>query len=74
MSQWGPWSNSSQEFTQLCILESQLKNKDVKYTILQQENLLLKLEVEKLQNSINTLTTDNINSSNENKDILDRFK
>lgn len=65
------WSNDSQAFTRMCILESQLETKDTEYAALKQENLVLKAEVERLQNLVNTLTTkDDIN----NNEVLDRFK
>lgn len=69
MSESGNWSNSSQEFTRMCILESQLESKDVQYAALKQENLLLKSEVNRLQELVNTLS--DINTNNE---VLDRFK
>ena len=72
MKESGNWSNSSQEFTRMCILESQVEVKDVQVGLLKQENLILKTEVERLQKLVDTLTTkDNINSNN---DTLDRFK
>ena len=71
MKERGNWSNNSQEFTRMCILESQLEVKDVKVASLKQENLLLKAEVERLQKLVNTLTIkDDINSN----EALDRFK
>lgn len=71
MKESGNWSNNSQEFTRMCILESQLEVKDVKVASLKQENLLLKAEVERLQKLVNTLTIkDDINSN----EALDRFK
>lgn len=69
MSQWGNWSNDPNEFSKMCILESQLESKDVQYAALKQENLLLKTEVDRLQKLVNTLS--DINSNNE---VLDRFK
>lgn len=69
MSQWGNWSNDPNEFSKMCILESQLESKDVQYAALKQENLLLKAEVDRLQKLVNTLS--DINSNNE---VLDRFK
>jgi len=69
MSESGNWSNSSQEFTRMCILESQLESKDVQYAALKQENLLLTSEVNRLQELVNTLS--DINTNNE---VLDRFK
>jgi hypothetical protein len=69
MSESGNWSNSSQEFTRMCILESQLESKDVQYAALKQENLLLKSEVNRLQELVNTLS-----DINNNNDVLDRFK
>ena len=69
MSESGNWSNSSQEFTRMCILESQLESKDVQYAALKQENLLLKSEVNRLQELVNTLS--DINTNNE---VFDRFK
>ena len=72
MSESGNWSNDSQSFTRMCILESQVEVKDVQVGLLKQENLLLKTEVERLQKLVNTLTVkDDINSNN---DTLDRFK
>ena len=72
MKESGNWSNDSQTFSKMCILESQLESKDTEYAALKQENLLLKAEVERLQNLVNTLTIkDDINSNNE---VLDRFK
>ncbi len=72
MKESGNWSNDSQTFTKMCILESQLESKDTEYAVLKQENLLLKAEVERLQKLVDTLTTkDSINSNNE---VFDRFK
>ena len=72
MKESGNWTNDSQAFTKMCILESQLESKDTEYAALKQENLLLKAEVERLQNLVNTLTIkDDINSNNE---VFDRFK
>jgi len=72
MKESGNWSNDSQTFSKMCILESQLESKDTEYAALKQENLLLKAEVERLQNLVNTLTTkEDINSNNE---VFDRFK
>ena len=72
MKESGNWSNDSQAFSKMCILESQLESKDTEYAALKQENLLLKAEVERLQKLVDTLTTkDGINSNNE---VFDRFK
>ena len=72
MKESGNWSNDSQAFTRMCILESQLETKDVQVETLKQENLALKAEVERLQNLVNTLTIkEDINSNNE---VFDRFK
>jgi cell division protein FtsB len=72
MKESGNWSNDSQTFSKMCILESQLESKDTEYAALKQENLLLKAEVERLQKLVDTLTTkDGINSNNE---VFDRFK
>lgn len=72
MNESGNWSNDSQSFTRMCILESQVEVKDVQVGALKQENLLLKIEVERLQKLVDTLTKkDDINSNN---DTLDRFK
>jgi|SaaInlV_135m_DNA_2_1039731.scaffolds.fasta_scaffold27896_2 hypothetical protein len=72
MSESGNWSNDSQSFTRMCILESQIEIKNVKVASLKHENLLLNIEVKRLQKLVDTLTTkDNINSNN---DTLDRFK
>lgn len=69
MSQWGNWSNDPQEFSKMCILESQLESKDTQYATLKAENLLLKQEVKRLQSLIKTLSKCDISN-----DILDRFK
>ena len=72
MKESGNWSNDSQAFTRMCILESQLETKDVQVGTLKHENLALKAEVERLQKLVDTLTTkDGINSNNE---VFDRFK
>jgi hypothetical protein len=72
MKESGNWSNDSQAFTRMCILESQIEIKNVKVASLKHENLLLNIEVKRLQKLVDTLTTkDNINSNN---DTLDRFK
>ena len=72
MKESGNWTNDSQAFTKMCILESQLESKDTEYAALKQENLLLKAEVERLQKLVDTLTAkDGINSNNE---VFDRFK
>ena len=72
MKESGNWSNDSQTFAKMCILESQLESKDTEYAALKQENLLLKAEVERLQKLVDTLTTkEDINSNNE---VFDRFK
>ena len=72
MKESGNWTNDSQAFNKMCILESQLESKDTEYAALKQENLLLKAEVERLQKLVDTLTTkDGINSNNE---VFDRFK
>ncbi len=71
MSESGNWSNNSQEFTRMCILESQLEAKDVQLAALKHENLVIKTEVMRLQELVNTLTKDGINNNN---DVLDRFK
>lgn len=71
MKESGNWSNDSQSFTRMCILESQVEVKDVQVGLLKQENLILKTEVERLQKLVNTLTTkDDIN----NNEVLNRFK
>ena len=59
MSESGNWSNDSQSFTRMCILESQVEVKDVQVGALKQENLLLTKEVERLQNLIKTLVEGN---------------
>jgi cell division protein FtsB len=72
MKESGNWTNDSQAFTKMCILESQLESKDTEYAAVKQENLLLKAEVERLRKLVDTLTTkDGINSNNE---VFDRFK
>jgi len=55
MNQWGPWSSNSQEFTRLCILESQLQLKDNRVSRLEAEKLVLTVEIERLQNIVKTL-------------------
>ncbi|MBC8435711.1 MAG: hypothetical protein H8D84_01875 [Proteobacteria bacterium] len=71
MSESGNWSNDSQSFARMCILESQIEIKNVKVASLKQENLLLNIEIKRLQKLVDTLTTkDDIN----NNEVLDRFK
>jgi hypothetical protein len=65
------WSNDSQAHTQLCILESQLEVKGSKVFALEAENLLLKQEVERLQNLIKSISKSDISI---NEDVLNRFK
>lgn len=49
------WSNDSQVHTQLCILESQIEVKDNRLVSLETENLILKEELERLNELIKTL-------------------
>lgn len=69
MKESGNWSNDSQEFSKMCILESQIESKQKDYEILKLENEHLKNEVQRLEELVKTLTKTNINT-----DILDRFK
>ena len=69
MRESGNWSNDSQEFSKMCILESQIESKQKDYEILKLENEHLKGEVRRLEELVKTLTKTNINT-----DILDRFK
>ena len=49
------WSNDSQVHTRICVLESQVEVKDNRIGTLKAENLVLKSEVERLQELIKTL-------------------
>ena len=49
------WSNDSQVHTRICVLESQVEVKDNRIGTLKAENLVLKSEVERLQDLIKTL-------------------
>ena len=69
MRESGNWSNDSQEFSKMCILESQIESKQKDYEILKLENEHLKGEVRRLEELVQTLTKTNINT-----DIMDRFK
>lgn len=70
MTEAGNWSNDSRQHTQMIILESKLEAKDVQLAAVKNENLLMKTEILRLQELINTLTKDNISNDN----ALDRFK
>ena len=66
------WSSDSQAHTRICVLESQLEVKGKRVGSLETENKLLKLEVDRLQALVNTLT-----SKKDTLDILntlDNFK
>jgi cell division protein FtsB len=49
------WSNDSQAHTRICVLESQVDVRDNRIGTLKAENLVLKSEVERLQELIKTL-------------------
>jgi cell division protein FtsB len=49
------WSSDSQAHTRICVLESQVDVKDNRIGTLKAENLVLKSEVERLQELIKTL-------------------
>ena len=49
------WSNDSQTHTRICVLESQVDVKDNRIGTLKAENLILKNELERLQELIKTL-------------------
>ena len=66
------WSSDSQAHTRICVLESQLEVKGKRVGSLETENKLLKIEVDRLQTLVNTLT-----SKKDTLDILntlDNFK
>jgi cell division protein FtsB len=49
------WSSDSQAHTRICVLESQVDVKDNRIGTLKAENLVLKSEIERLQELIKTL-------------------
>ena len=49
------WSNDSMAHTRICVLESQVDVKDNRIGTLKAENLILKNELERLQELIKTL-------------------
>jgi cell division protein FtsB len=55
MSDIGNWSSDSQAHTRICVLESQVDVKDNRIGTLKAENLVLKSEIERLQELIKTL-------------------
>ena len=50
------WSNDSQVHTRICVLESQIDVRDNKIGILKAENLVLKKEIERLQDLIKNIS------------------
>lgn len=65
------WSNDSQAHTRICVLESQNEVKGARLASLETENLVLKNEIERLQNLIKSITESDISN---NEDVLNRFK
>jgi len=59
MRESGNWSNDSQAFTRMCILESQLEVKDVRLATLETENISLKSENERLRDLVTKLLETN---------------
>ena len=55
MGDIGNWSSDSQTHTRICVLESQVDVKDNRIGTLKAENLVLKSEIERLQELIKTL-------------------
>ncbi len=50
------WSNDSQVHTRICVLESQIDVRDNKIGILKAENLVLKVEITRLQEIIKNIS------------------
>ena len=50
------WSNDSQAHTRICVLESQIDVRDNKIGILKAENLVLKVEITRLQEIIKNIS------------------
>lgn len=55
MNSMNNWSSDSQAHTRICVLESQVDVKDNRIGTLKAENLVLKSEIERLQELIKTL-------------------
>ena len=55
MSDMSSWSSDSMAHTRICVLESQVDVKDNRIGTLKAENLVLKSEIERLQELIKTL-------------------
>ena len=49
------WSNDSMAHTRICVLESQVDVRDNRIGTLEAENLVLKKEIERLQELIKTI-------------------
>jgi hypothetical protein len=50
------WSNDSQAHTRICVLESQVDVRDNRIGILRAENLVLKVEITRLQEIIKNIS------------------
>ena len=72
MNQSENWSSDSQAHTRICILESQVEVKDNKIARLHAKNLQLQLEVERLQQLVAVLNSQDNNINN--NDATERFK
>tara|TARA_B110000467_G_C17831539_1_gene220228 strand:- start:59 stop:283 length:225 start_codon:yes stop_codon:yes gene_type:complete len=69
------WSSESQAMTRICVLESQLDVKGTKIGSLETQIIKLKLEVDRLQTLVNTITSkEQTDSTMDILNRLDNFK